>query len=65
VIGGSQKFGCQNHNRIAVANDAMKRAERKGAQFDSSIMDFMAISGPGASIALAAEQSGSRRAKKH
>jgi hypothetical protein len=54
---GSQKAGCQHHHRIAVASEAMKMAERKGAQFDSSIMVFMAMCPiSAASTALDAEQ---------
>jgi hypothetical protein len=34
-----------SHSMIAAATATMTIAERKGAQFDSTIMDFMAISG--------------------
>src|SRR5712691_6416921 len=36
-----------SHTMIVVAIATTTRAERKGAQLDSSIMDFMAISDPG------------------
>jgi hypothetical protein len=57
ILDSPQKAGCQNHHRIAVASEAMKMAERKGAQFDSSIMVFMAMCPiSAASTALDAEQ---------
>jgi hypothetical protein len=36
-----------SHSMIAAATATMTIAERKGAQFDSAIIDFMAISGLG------------------
>jgi hypothetical protein len=44
-LGGHQKLGGRNQKMTAMAIASMTMAERKGAQFDSSIMDFMAISG--------------------
>jgi hypothetical protein len=44
-LGGHQKLGGRNQKMTAMATASMTMAERKGAQFDSSIMDFMAISG--------------------
>jgi hypothetical protein len=45
--GGCQKFGGRNHKMAAMAITSMTMAERKGVQFDCSIMDLTAISDSG------------------
>jgi hypothetical protein len=46
-LDGCQKFGGRNHKMAAMAIASMAMAERKGVQFDCSIMDLTAISDSG------------------